>query len=731
MLGLDAAFGADGWGYYAAEVADGAEDYWAGHGEEPGRWLGGGAAAAGLEGEASAEGVALLFGEARHPRTGEQLGAPLSEDSVSGYPVSLSPPKSVSLLWALGGPQLHTEVRSAHDAAVQATVAFLDEHAGFVRAGKGGGFQCDAEGLLIAAYTHRTSRDLDPQLHTHLLIANRARRIADGEWRALDGRELYLVQKGAGALYQAALRAELTTRHGIAWQPVSTDGQADVAGVPWELVQHFSTRRQAVEAEGSRRVAEAEARLGRALTSGEHARIFQDAANDTRESKEGAHRTEELLRRWADEAESLGLGPEHWLPEVLGGREHQLGFGLCDGDDLAEEVVDELAEASSHWKRAKVVLAVARRLEPEDGGSAEAVRAEVERVVDLVLVRPEVVRLAVAPPAEVPEALRRRDGLPQNERHGMLKFTTRSTLGLEAEVLDTAQRGRRAGLAVVRPEHVDRAAEEHRLGDDQAAAVARLCRGGEAITCLVGPAGAGKSRAMGGARAAWEAAGVPVRGVAVSAVAAGVLQAEAGLPSETLAKFLHENARVEPEPGWRLRPGEVVVLDEAGTVGTKQLVALVRHAEAARAKVVLVGDHRQLGAVGAGGLFGLLVAETQAPELSAVRRFAEPWEAEASLRLRAGDARVLAEYEARGRIGGGSRTEVLEAAFASWLQARSAGQTVTLLAGDHATVDALALRARAVRVAAGEVERVGVPVGRQLAAWATRCSPKPTTGRSA
>ena len=135
----------------------------------------------------------------------------------------------------------------------------------------------------------------------------------------------------------------------------------------------------------------------------------------------------------------------------------------------------------------------------------------------------------------------------------------------------------------------------------------------------------------------------------------------------------------------------------------------------AQAKLVLVGDHRQLGAVGAGGLFRLLVADTQAAELTDARRFVEPWEAAATLRLRRGDQSVVDEYERHGRLVGGSREEMVEAAFASWQRCRQRGESVVVLAHDHGTVDALALRARAVRVAAGEVEPGGVAVGAQVA----------------
>ncbi len=150
---------------------------------------------------------------------------------------------------------------------------------------------------------------------------------------------------------------------------------------------------------------------------------------------------------------------------------------------------------------------------------------------------------------------------------------------------------------------------------------------------------------------------------------------------------------------------------------TADLAALVDVVEAAGAKLVLVGDHRQLGAVEAGGLFRLLVADSRAAELHDVRRFIHPWEAKASLALRDGDDSALHDYQAHGRISGGTRQDMIDDAFSTWRTARAAGESIVVVAPDHATVDALAMRARAERVAAGEVEPAGLAVGAQIVGW--------------
>ncbi len=156
------------------------------------------------------------------------------------------------------------------------------------------------------------------------------------------------------------------------------------------------------------------------------------------------------------------------------------------------------------------------------------------------------------------------------------------------------------------------------------------------------------------------------------------------------------------------------MIDEAAMASSLDLARVVALATEAQAKVVLVGDHRQLGAVEAGGLFRLLATETDAAELTGVRRFHALWEREASLRLRDGDKTVIEDYLQHGRVVGGDREVMVEEAFVRWELARARGDSVVVCAADHATVDELASRARAARVEAGEVEAEGVVAGEQV-----------------
>jgi conjugative relaxase-like TrwC/TraI family protein len=248
-----------------------------------------------------------------HPRTGESLGEPYrvrdGADRVTGWDLTFSAPKSVSALWATVGGEVGMEVRDAHDAAVATALDHLEDHAAFSRQGKAGVRQVDSEGLLAAAFVHRSSRAGDPQLHTHVLVSGRVR-CADGVWRALDSRALHRELKTAGMVYQAGLRVELANRLGVAWTPVDRHGQAEVVGVPGDLRALFSKRATAVEGRAWELIAEAEAKLGRELSPKGRRRIYEVAVLETRTAKQrGGELDEGLFDRWRSEAIAAGCEP--------------------------------------------------------------------------------------------------------------------------------------------------------------------------------------------------------------------------------------------------------------------------------------------------------------------------------------------------------------------------------------------------------------------------------------
>ena len=170
--------------YYTRELATDHQAYLSGHGESPGRWYGAGASALGLRGEASVAGFQAMF-EGRDPTTGELLGRPHGRDAVPAFDVVLRPTKSVSILYGLGDPATGRAVLAAHHAGLAEAVAYLDGHLR-ARRGHGGVQHVSGQGLLAVGFDHRTSREGDPLVHTHLVVANRVQG-PDGRWTALDG----------------------------------------------------------------------------------------------------------------------------------------------------------------------------------------------------------------------------------------------------------------------------------------------------------------------------------------------------------------------------------------------------------------------------------------------------------------------------------------------------------------------------------------------------------------
>ena len=290
-----------GYDYLTREVATSKHDYYTGTGEAPGVWSGRGASLIGLAGEVAADDMAVLYGRFVVPSTAGGVRLPSGRwlpeqvlgrnvvaktradgsvaEPIAAFDVTFSPSKSVSVLWGLTSDEkVRRIVVEAHEAAVAAGLAYLDETAGHTRAGDGGVRKIDSDGFVIAQFRHRSSRSTDParrvgdpQLHSHCAILNRIRGV-DGTWRTLDSRAIYRHTHAAGAVYGAMLERELSERLGVAWvTPQRRVPTREIAGVPDGLIEQFSTRRAAVLATYQRLEAEWRAIHGRTPTHAEKA----------------------------------------------------------------------------------------------------------------------------------------------------------------------------------------------------------------------------------------------------------------------------------------------------------------------------------------------------------------------------------------------------------------------------------------------------------------------------
>ena len=256
--------------------------------EAEGEWEGRGAERLALEGPVSkADFEAALNG--LDPRTGAPLAQINNKTHAPGWDMTYSAPKSVSVMWALSSPADRAKIEAAHKNAVSAATRHLEDAHAFTRRGKGGTIREPVAGLTIARFHHHTSRDLDPQLHTHAFIFNTAPR-RDGSWGTIISRDLYKAQKESGTIYRAHLANGLerdghaVERHGTSFRLIS---------IPRALERAFSKRRQAIEAAADT--------YGYRTAKG-----MELAALRTRQAKRPRARAA-LFQAWQAEARALGF----------------------------------------------------------------------------------------------------------------------------------------------------------------------------------------------------------------------------------------------------------------------------------------------------------------------------------------------------------------------------------------------------------------------------------------
>jgi conjugative relaxase-like TrwC/TraI family protein len=479
--------------YYLDKVAEGAEDYYSGEGEAEGQWLGDAAEDLALYGTVEGDQlVAMLTGI--NPATGEPLGLRQvsGRGPVPGFDVTFSAPKSVSLLWALGGEEVGAEARAAHTASVEAALDYLQREACWTRRGAGGHEFVHGNGFLAAGYLHRSSRAGDPQLHTHVLIAN-ATKGPDGRWTRLYHPTIYDHAKTASYIYEAHLRHEMNQRLGAEWQPVRR-GIAEIEGFADAHLREFSTRRREIlEAAGA----------------DASARARQVANLTTRKGKERDLADESLRERWRSKAEEVGLSAE--VLEATTGREPSSARRMVS----IEEVDRTVTASASHFDRRDAVQAVAQCL--PSGAPAD----EVESMADAFLVSDAVIKIGESPKGE--------------------RFTTLRIWELEHRALASAEEMVAAGDRAVAGELIAARVISTRstLKADQRTMVRRLLEGGEGLSIVVGEAGTGKTYATLAAAEGWAAAGVELRVAAPTWRAANVLRSE-GLEATSIAHLWPE-----------------------------------------------------------------------------------------------------------------------------------------------------------------------------------------------
>ncbi|WP_270887096.1 MobF family relaxase [Pedococcus sp. 5OH_020] len=761
-----------------AGPARGLTDYYAAKGTPPGTFLGAGLAGLddgrGVVGGSpvSEEALWRMLGMLRDPVTGQALGrlprgrgtvfvdhvgrVRKAPASVAGFDLTFSAPKSVSVAWALADEPTRGRIHAAHRRALEQVIAYGEAQVFATRSGHAGAVSEDVRGIVATAFDHWDSRAGDPQLHTHVVVLNRAQSVVGGAWKTLDSKALFAASVGMSELYNGLLADELTRDLGWAWVPEtrrrSQVPKWEVDGVTAELRDEFSQRSTAIETAKDQLVKEFVAARGRPPSAPEVIKLRQQATLATRPEKD-VKPLNDLISRWRGRADPfLDAGRQERWVAALGGRHTQrllIAGDLEEGmlRDLAGVVVQTVADKRPTFTRANLLAETSRQLAGVRFVTATHRVAVTEHVATLATERS--VMLTPAEPDLLPEHLRRPDGTSRLRARNSEVYATAEILDAEARLLEAgrATDGPVVGSAVAaRLGQLVAPGKNHLLSAEQAIAVAAIVTSGRALDVLVGPAGSGKSSAMAVVRAAWEAhyGRGAVVGLAPSAAAAEVLADAVGVPTENTAKWITENRRTperakvvqdyaarlaraypsvatrqlqlraraayEEYACWSLQQGQLVIIDEASMAATKHLDHITTHARQVGAKVLLVGDWAQLSPVQAGGAFKLLADDrgADAPTLREVHRFNHEWERDASMQLRLGNADIAHTYVANGRIEYGSREDMLDLLFDAWLTDTQAGRTSLMLAVDTQTVTDLNQRARGHLVRAGHVIAEGV-----------------------
>ena len=571
----------------------------------------------------------------------------------------------------------------AHDRAVGKTLAWIEEHAVRTRMqdkATGAMVRAGNQKMVAATFRHDTSRNLDPQLHTHCVIANMVQG-EDGKWRTMVDDGLFKGKMAIGAIYRAEL-AERLRDLGYGIEKTHADGRFEIAGVSREVIEAFSTRRAEIEA------AMAECGLG---TPAENPHLAARATLMTRAAKREMDKTA-LRETWQLQARALGFAADAIQSDARQTERDRSAPDLSThlgnaAGDTVRWAVEHLSERQAVFGHHDLLAATLGR----DPGAVSVAAAE--RAITTL---------------EREGSLHAARGLDHG-RH----WTTDAALGRESETIALMRAGQGVEKAIMRGWITETKLRNGRLNEGQKAAVRTILAAKDHVIGVQGYAGTGKTTMLKRVRVLAERRGYRVAGLAPSASAANTLGKEAGIESETLQRFLARHAGLIEGRGTakglrNLRSRfarTILVVDESSLASSEQMRGLLRAATTLRlARVVLVGDEKQFGAVEAGKPFAQLRAagmQTVVMDEIVRQRDAELREAvRASL---AGEVKA-AFAKLGGHIAQVDKGELGAHAAARWLQLAPEQRTATgVTAPTRALRDTINETIRAQLVAEGAV----------------------------
>ena len=674
--------------YLREAIAHKQLEYYTARGESPGRWNGAGAQALGLRGEViDTDFAAVLAGT--HPRTGEDLGKHWRTQTVVAFDVAVSAPKDVSILYALGDQHMRATILRIHSEGVQAAADYLQENAGWARQFNPRTRTTEAvrAKLVMPEFAHRTARPVtdpstgrvtvDPQLHTHVTVPTWVQR-PDGSWSQLYSEPLYQHAAAAGAIAQAEWRDRLVRELGIS-TVVDGKGCFSIVGITDAQRREFSRRTHQIEA--------LERQLGINSPYGHKVAVVS-----TRESKNEVAPTENLFTQWRERAADVGLDRSSIQP-LLAREPAALQPRRLDVERSAELLGERgLTAQYATFTRRDVIRSVAAH------APLGMSRAQLEATANSILADREAVQPLVPPQLEGEHDV---DAITRWVDTGHeLRYTTPEILAIERGMIATAQQRSEACVGVADGRETEAAiAARPTLTKDQRSMVRTVCQSPAGVVIVEGAAGVGKTFALDVCREAFEATGIEVVGCALAGRAADVLESGADIPTWTVAGMLNE-LQVDHLP-----PGGVLVVDEAGMIGDRELAELVSLAARDNAKLVVVGDPSQLQPIGAGAPMRTLGEHIGRVLLTENVRQKEPWERAAVQLVRDGEARAAYElYLSHGRIHvAESVPERRAEVVAEHARLEDRGVDAVILAQRRDEVAALNELARAKAVEAGRV----------------------------
>ncbi|HUX64331.1 MobF family relaxase [Sulfuricella sp.] len=547
------------------------EDYYSA--EKAGVWKGEMARELGIEGKQIEKGELLASMQGYNPETGEALAKNAGEAHKAGWDCTFSAPKSVSMAWAFGDEKTRQALEAAHSKSVERALAYTqNDTRAFTnkdRAGENAGAAADK--ILVATYQHGASREGDPQLHSHCIVMNMTQR-ADGTTAALDMDMRW--KMAMGAAYRAELSAELQKQ---GYQIERDKDSFRIADVSKEHEAEFSKRREQIE---------------KSLKESGHygAAAASVAALSTRKAKELT--PEQLEASWKQAAKEID-----WKNPSTDPQHQSVPEPMPTHAELLDKLTVQASTVTEQQLQAEVFREAQGKMSLEEAKSYLA---------DLKA-SPEIVHLE----SSKPSMLQRGTTHDQENR-----YTSREMWQLEKNMGEQAVRMAGERGHQVKDTSLQAATASRTLSDEQKTALKHITQDSGRIAVVQGTAGAGKSYMLDAAREAWERDGYTVRGAALAGKAAEGLEKASAIPSQTLHSLAFELQQGKTT----LDAKTVIVIDEAGMVGSRQMAELIDRADQAGAKVVLVGDTRQLQPIDAGGAMRSIQERVGRTEMNEIRR---------------------------------------------------------------------------------------------------------------